>query len=181
MVALRGPVESPLVVQRRRLELIDRGIAGAAQPYHAAAEMPLIEAEAFLSECAEVTAALANKAVRHVVAELQSRELDVVGCCVLLGSGRSAGSLASTLASHTAIHTAEGEFYRDAIKKACECAGLVRSPLREKELWDSAERHLRLSRHELKRRVSELGHPLGPPWRQDEKFCALTAWLMLAG
>ena len=70
MVALRDPVAAPLVVQRRRLELMDRGGSCPAQPYHAAQEMALNDAETFLQECAETAEALAIKAVRDAVAGL---------------------------------------------------------------------------------------------------------------
>lgn len=181
MVALRDPVAAPLVVQRRRVELIDRGTSCVAQPYHAAEKMALSEAEAFVNQCAEVAEALAKKAVRDAVAELAAKGYSVAGCCVLLGSGRSASSLAATLASHTMIHTAEGDFFRDALKKACECCGLAVSPIKEKQVWDQAVTSLRISREELERRISELGRSIGPPWRQDEKLSALAGWIVLAG
>jgi hypothetical protein len=180
MVALRGPAAAPLVIQRRRLELIDPRISGAKQPYHAAAEMPLKDAEAFLGECAEVADAMAYKAVQQSVADLKSKGLNVAGCCVLLASGRQSCSLAATLASHAAIHTAEGDFFRNALQKACAGLGLTSSPFKEKEVWDRATIGLGMSRGELEGRIAELGKSIGPPWRQDEKFCALAAWLLLA-
>lgn len=177
MVALRDPVAAPLVVQRRRVDLIDHGIP--RQPYHAAEKMSLSEAETFLQECADVAAALANNAVRAAVSELSAKGYTVAGSCVLLGSGRLTNCLASTLASHTMIHTAEGDFYRDALKKACEYSGLAVSPIKEKQVWDHAAACLRIPREDLERRVGEMGKSIGPPWRQDEKLCAIAGWLVL--
>ena len=181
MVALRDPVNAPLVVQRRRLELLDRGTACPAQPYHAAEKMALNEAETFLEECAAVAGALAIKAVRSAVDELLEKGYSVAGSCVLLGSGRPASSLGTTLASHTMIHTAEGDFYRGALKKACECCGLAISPIKEKQVWEQAVNCLRISREDLEHRVSELGKSIGPPWTQDEKLSAVAGWIVLAG
>lgn len=181
MVALRDPVAAPLVVQRRRVELIDRGTDCPAQPYHAAEKMPLNEAETFLKECAEVAEALAIKAVQDAVAELAEKGYSVAGSSILMGSGRPASSLASTLASHTMIHTAEGDFFRDALKKACECCGLAVSAIKEKQVWEQAVTRLGTSREELESRVSELGKSIGPPWRQDEKLSAIASWIVLAG
>ena len=180
MVALRDPVAAPLVVQRRRVELIDKGTSCPAQPFHAAEKMALSDAESFLGECREVAEALANKALRNAMAELAAKGYSVTGSCVLLGSGRPANSLAATLASHTMIHTAEGDFFRDALKKACEYCGLGVSPIKEKQVWEHAVTTLRTSREDLECRISEMGKSIGPPWRQDEKLSALAGWIVLA-
>lgn len=180
MVAVRDPVEAPLVVQRRRVELIDHRVAGAKQPYHAAEKMPLSEAEAFINECAEVSAALACKAVRAAIDELTLKGYVVRGSCVLLGSGRESGSLAATLASHTMIHTAEGNFFREVLKTACESCGLEVVPVKEKAVWDRAVAALGRPRAELESCIAELGKSVGPPWTQDEKLSALAGWLVLA-
>jgi len=163
------------------MELIDRGTSCPAQPYHAAEKMTLDEAETFLSQCAEVAGALAKIAVRDAVAELAAKGYSVAGSCVLLGSGRPASTLAATLASHTMIHTAEGDFFRAALKEACECCGLTVSPFKEKQLWDQAVTSLLITREELDRRIGELGKSIGPPWRQDQKLCAIAGWIVLAG
>ncbi len=179
MVALRDPVAAPLVVQRRRVELIEGEIP--RQPYHAAEKMPLREAEAFLDECAAVARAMANKAVRAAVENMAAKGYTVAGSCVLLGSGRAPASLASTLASHTMIHTAEGDFFRNALKDACQECGLAVAPVKEKTLWDRATAGLGMSRADLACRVCELGKTIGPPWTQDEKLSALAGWIVLAG
>lgn len=176
MVVLRDPVAAPLVIQRRRVELIDRRVSGAAQPYHAAEEMNLTDAEAFIEDCAAVSRAFANKAVRATVEDLSAKGYTLAGSCVLLGSGRTA----SSLASHTMIHTAEGNFFREVLNTACEGCGLAVSPLREKEVWDRATASLLLSRNELETRIAGLGKSIGPPWTQDEKLSTLAAWIVLA-
>ena len=181
MVALRDPVAAPLVVQRRRVELMDRGTSlCAAQPYHAAEKMVLDEARTFLTECEEVAGALAEKAVRDAVAELAAKGYTVAGASILMGSGRPAKSLEATLASHTMIHTAEGDFFRHALHTACDCCGLAVSPIKEKQAWDRAANILPISREDLQCRIAELGKSVGPPWRQDEKLCALVSWIVLA-
>jgi hypothetical protein len=179
MVTVTAAASGISVVQRRRLELIDGGMDGAAQPYHAAEPMALREAEMFLARCAKSTNALAGKAVRETLAELAQMGFAVVGACILMGSGRPAGSLAATLASHPMIHTAEGEFFREALKKGCEASGITVTGLKEKELMGQAAGILRTSEEELSRRVTELGRSVGPPWTQDQKLCAAAGWLVL--
>ena len=163
VVAVAGSPRSPEVVDRRRVEFAD-----SKQPYHAAADMELKVAEKFLSHCAKRTDELALRALRAVLADVRKR-YEVSCCGILLGSGRPIPALASTLASHALIHTAEGEFFRQALIHAGEKCGLSVLGLRERELCTP----------ELVRRVTELGRPLGPPWRQDEKHAALAAWMAL--
>ena len=180
LVTLREPIASPLVVQRRRLEIADRQTTGSVQPYHAAEKMKLREAEMFLRERSESAGSLARKAVEEAVAELRAKGWSVAGCCVLAASGRTNVDLAKTLASHALIHTAEGDFFRNALRSACASCGLTVSSVKEKEVAKQSATRLRMAVDELERRAAEFGKSVGPPWRQDEKFCAMAAWSLLA-
>lgn len=178
LVALRDPIAAPLVVQRRRVDLLDQ--ATPRQPYHEAAKMPLPSAETFLQECAAVVESLAKKAVEAVLTELVARRYTIAGSSILMGSGRTPATLQATLASHAMIHTAEGDFYRNALRLACDSCGLGVVPTREKQLWEQAAAGLRRSRADLESRLCEFGRNLGPPWREDQKLCAVAAWIVLA-
>jgi hypothetical protein len=170
---------SPQIIQRRRIELADSRIPGSIQPFHAAKTMDLKNAEAFIASRAAESEAMATAAVRDAVAALVAKGFRVTGACVLTGSGRSGANLAATLASHPLIHTAEGDFFRNALRQACKACGLEVSAIREKDLLQQAAKASRLTVDDLKRWVSETGKTIGPPWRQDEKFCAIAAWTVL--
>ncbi len=180
LVAVAGSPRSPRVLDRRRIELAEPGIPGSKQPYHAAEPLELNDAEALVGRCAKATDLLAHQGLRTVVEDLKKRGHDLVGAGILLASGRPATSLAATLASHALIHTAEGEFFRNALIKASESLRLPVTRVKERELFAQAEAELHVHANELQRRLNELGRQLGPPWRQDEKFAALVAWLALA-
>jgi hypothetical protein len=141
--------------------------------------MQLAEAEAFLDRCGAATQLMAETAVREAAAELAGKGYAVAGACVLLGSGRPATGLAATLRSHPMIHTAEGDFFRGALKAACESCGLPVLGVKEKELIREAAAALGTSADNLQRRAAALGKSIGPPWRQDEKLCAIAGWLAL--
>lgn len=175
MIALRDPAAAPAVVLRRRLELADVRISGAKQPYHAAQQMALNEAEEFIRECSEISQAMARNALDKAVAELGKKGYEVHRACVIAGSGRPSPNLAAILKSHALIHTAEGDFYRDAIRRACGYAGLKTTAIKEKEL------RVQMTMDERAERISEMGKLLGPPWTMDEKLSALAAWLLLDG
>jgi hypothetical protein len=170
-VAVSGSPLSPVVLDRRRIEIADRSIRGSVQPYHAAKELGMPKAESFLKRCSESSQGLAQKAIH----DLRGRH-QVIGCGILLSSGRLPVTLEETLASHAAIHTAEGEFFREVIRRACDECGLSCMGIREKELLALAAPKFGA---DVQLRLNEVGKTLGPPWRQDEKYAALVAWLIL--
>jgi len=180
VVAVSGPPDSPVVVDRRRIEIADPAIASSKQPFHAARELPLPLAEKLIQRCADSTQALAHGALLKMIQELRQMHCEVLGACILLSSGRPVGSLESTLASHAMIHTAEGEFFREALRGASEKCGVPVSGVKEREIFSRAAAELRLPRQALQQRMLEMGKSFGPPWRQEEKLAALAGWLILA-
>jgi hypothetical protein len=178
MIAVAAPVTAPAVLRRCRIELADRRIAGSVQPYHAAKLMPLDQAETYLRSCSDASAALAQQAVRNALTELS--DYQVKGACVLLASGRPLPDLAAILASHAMIHTAEGEFYRSALRDACACCDLTETGIKQRDLMAKAVQALGRSAEDLQRSINIFGKVVGSPWRQDQKFSALAAWLALA-
>jgi len=169
MVAVGGNIDTPRVLDRRRLVIADVEMPGSKQPYHAAAGLPFSEAEALVSRAFESSRALALEGVQAAVKSLQSHGHEVAAYAVLLGSGKPLPELGRILASHALIHTAEGEMFRDVLAWAAEEFGLPVNGVREKEL-DAAS---------LKR-VDSLGKLLGPPWTQDQKHATVAALIALA-
>jgi hypothetical protein len=49
----------------------------------------------------------------------------------------------------------------------------------ERAVYARAAERLCRSEPELRRAVTELGRPLGGPWRADEKTATLAAWMAL--
>jgi hypothetical protein len=179
LVVVTGSPGAPAVLERRRIQIADPRINGSLQPYHAAKEMQLPEAEAFLDRCGAATRRMAETAVREAIAQSAGKGYTFAGACVLLGSGRPATDLAATLRSHPMIHTAEGDFFRNALKAACESCGLPVLGVKEKELLQKAAVALSIAPDHLQLRAAELGKSIGPPWRQDEKLSAIAGWLAL--
>jgi len=181
VVAVSGPLRSPAVVDRRRLELVDPRDPRAKQPYHAAAELELKEAEKLIRHYMAKTKLLARRGLRAIIADLRKKGYEVRGCGVLQGSGRPLPNLEKVLASHPLLHTAEGVLFRDVLAGAGEHCKISVNGVRERELFLQGTAKLRIAADELGRRLTEMGKPLGPPWAQDEKYAALVAWLALAG
>src|SRR5215468_8861694 len=66
LVVVAGPLRSPVVIGRQRIELVDPAIPEAKQPYHAAAQLDLGEAEKLVKRCADEAESLACQALREV-------------------------------------------------------------------------------------------------------------------
>jgi len=180
-VALGGSPNSPEVIDRRRIALIESGSPGGAQPYHGARTMDLPKAEEFITAVIAAIDRSTLVAVR-AFAEAISGNSHAIACCgIVLASGRPLPSLEATLRSHAMVHAAEGELYRAAIARAAKNLSwrCVRVP--ERDLYKLAAKHLRISEPKLKLRITEMGRTLGSPWSADEKCATLVAWLALVG
>jgi hypothetical protein len=169
-VAIAGPADAPVVIARLRIEMVDRGVPGAAQPYHAAVGLEIGEAQRIVANCAARAASLAGAALLSIIEDLAGH--DVTACGLLLAAGRPLPALESILASHALIHTAEGELFREALRAASRECGLPLTEVKERELLTRVPAA-------VARQVAEMGRAIGPPWRQDEKFAAMAAWLAL--
>jgi len=180
LVAVAGDAESVEVLDRRRIVTTDPAIPGANQPYHYAASLGLPESERYLGNCAVLSERLASAAVGEVVRELEGRHYRIVGSAVLLASGRPLPSLSKILASHPLIHTAEGEFFRNAVRKACEGLKISVTPIAERELDERAKSAFGNAASQVQRRITSLGSSIGPPWTKDHKTAALAASMILA-
>jgi hypothetical protein len=180
LVAVSGDPISLEVLDRRRIVTVDPEIHGSSQPYHHAAKLGLPESETYLANCAAISERLAFTAIENVVTELDARGCRIVGSAVLLASGRPLPPLAKILASHPLLHTAEGEFFRNAVRKACERLKIPVAAIRERDLEQQAKTTLGIAASRVQHRISTLGVSLGPPWTKDHKSAALAATTLLA-
>jgi hypothetical protein len=179
LVAVAGTRGSIEVVDRRRIELCASKTPGPKQPYHQAEGQKLDKARQIVTRYAEEAGRLATEELRAVLADLKTRGHSVVGCGLLLASGRPLPDLESILASHALIHSADGELFRDALADAAEKNHLPLLRIKEKEAIGEAASRLRIEAGELQRLIAALGKTVGPPWTQDQKLAAIAAWLAL--
>jgi hypothetical protein len=180
VVAVSLEKSAPVVLERKRIHLVNTFTYTFRQPYHTAEKMPLAEARTFIAHVEKEARQLAQSAIHEMQSELVRLEIKLTYGSLLLASGRPLPSLEKILASHALIHTADGELFREAIVHGCGRCGLKTEGIKERELVERAGQTLRAKPPELLRRVTELGKPLGSPWSQDEKFATLAAWLALA-
>jgi len=166
------------VVERRRITITaDR--PGSKQPYHFAETLGLAKAEKFVGACFAETERLASAALQQVIADLRSRGYRVDRCAIVLASGRTLPDLAKILVSHALIHAAEGEFFREVIRKACAGLDLSVTGLRERDLDQCARTTFGAAATRMRQQLDAVGRSLGPPWTADQKTAALAALIVL--
>jgi hypothetical protein len=179
LVAICLDGRKPLVLRRKRMQLVEIFNYDFRQPYHTAKRMPEGGAE-FIAGVRAQGAKLACDALRELQAELKEADCRVTAGAILLASGRTLPALEQILASHALIHTADGELFREAVAEGCEQCGIKLSRVREKNLLAETTKTFRVAEAPLLKQITELGRELGSPWSQDEKFATLAAWLALA-
>jgi len=177
VAANRGEME---LAARQRLVIAEPKMRGGNQPYHFAAGLGPSAVPKFLETYAAACERQAAQALRAVAAELTSREYRIAGCAILLASGRPLPALDRILSSHPLIHTAEGEFFRNTVRRACERLGIRTRGVRQRDLNVEAAAAFGKAAPRLERSIQEMGRAAGPPWTSDQKAATLAAWLVLA-
>jgi len=173
VVCISGDYATPEIIDRRRIGIIEPTMDGAKQPYHFAETLSLEEAERHIQKCAAASKRLALKAIREMLDAVGARNYRVLGCAMLLASGRALPSLQKILASHALIHAAEGELFRKAVREACEHCRIPVVGIHERELGERANATFGKATARLRQHISSLGKTVGSPWTQDEKTAAL--------
>jgi hypothetical protein len=178
VVCVSGDPTNAEIVDRRRIVVIEPTMEGAKQPYHFAESLCFEEAEHHLDKCSEASQCLALKAVRDMLEAVTARNYRVVGCAILLASGRALPPLPKILASHALVHTAEGEFFRKVVREACEHCHIPVVGIRERELDERANAAFGKAADRVRQHISSLGKTVGSPWTQDEKTAALAGLIV---
>jgi hypothetical protein len=182
LVALGEAQGAPVLVERRRLELMaPDDAAWAKQPYHAAHGLDPEDARDVVARGARAARRLALRELKAAVERaVHAGHRDVAGA-VLMGTPMPAWSVDEILAVHFRMHKAEGALFRDALAHAVEACGLRPVPLPEKALEARACEALAARPPALAAALAVLGRAAGPPWGRDQKDAALAAWVALRG
>jgi hypothetical protein len=177
LVALGGPLTSPTVLHRSRIELGDPHVPRFV--YHEARDAPPSKAPQLVRRAKDVACAAATTAIRQVVEGLSSDGWQIVGGNVLTSTARLPAALEAILASHALIHAAEGELFRGALLEGCSAGHIRAGTVPERELWTHSENVLGLDPAALQDRLKAMGQVAGRPWGMDQKLAAVAAWMAL--
>lgn len=175
VVVAVGNVDLPQVVFRGTLDCGDPSIP--TQVFHAAAELDLEQAAALVARAENVMGTVTAAAVSGVIDELHGHDIVAAGLSGTLDVAPD--SLSKILSSHVLLHTAEGEFICRVLVEAATGQGLGVYQVPPRELVSRACTTFQLEEPQLRQMLADIGKPLGPPWRRDEKDATLAAWLAL--
>ena len=178
LVAVAGPLDQPVVADRRRVELVDDEVP--AHVYHAAQKAGPADAGALVRKAERTARALSRTAVRTVARDLGKAGFEIVGIGLGVAEPHPPAKLEDVLASHALVHAAEGELYRHALIRAGESCRLPVACLPRKALATHAAKELGLRGIQMQAQLTRMGREIGPPWRQEQKEAALAAWVSLA-
>jgi hypothetical protein len=181
LVALGKSDGGPVIVDRRRIELVEEDDASwAKQPYHAAEGLAPAEARALVKRGVDAARRLAVRELRAAVVRARESGHAIAGCAVLVAEPMPDWSVDEILAVHFRMHKAEGVLFRDALVRAADACGLRSIAIPEKRLTEHAERALATLAGALLKKVEALGRSAGPPWAKDQKDAALAAMIALS-
>jgi hypothetical protein len=173
LVVIGASEEGFHVIDRRRIELVDRAdIDWAKQPYHAAENLPPAKARQLVERAIASAHRIAAKELRAFVKRSREAGHEIDGCVVLVGSPMPDWTVEQILAVHVRMHKAEGVLFPAALAGAVEACDLNLVTMLEKELPARAEAA-------TMKTLLELGKSAGPPWGKDQKNAALAAMLLL--
>jgi hypothetical protein len=168
------------VVDRRRMELVEKGEASwARQPYHAAQRLNAGAARALVRRGVERARRIAVREIRTAVKRTRDAGHRVAACAVLVVGSMPDWTVDEIRAVHFRMHKAEGVLFRDALARAARTCGLRLLRIPEKQLDEHAERALATSVTKLRKTIASLGKAVGPPWGTDQKDAALAAMIAL--
>jgi hypothetical protein len=175
-VVLGGSSDSPRVVSKLEVKLVDPKSPATSQPYHEVMDLPRVDSERAVRKSAAAIEAIAQKAIAGLIKELQGQGMKVCGAGIVGSKDRDLSRIGNY---HIRAHAAEGLLFRRVLDLAADTNGLTRRTFPDRELDQIAATELGLSIAVLKRKVNDLGRLLDAPWRADEKKAATAAWLVL--
>jgi hypothetical protein len=176
-VLLAGPVGSPRVLDRRRIELSDPSVPDTMQPYHAGLHAERTDA-ASVEQLTRVIARCAHQELAGLVRAYREMGHQPTRIGIVVGSIIDPATIANP---HIRAHTQEGRLFRTVVETAAEKLGIASAVLVERELYATAARTLGGSPGRLQHAATDLGRTVGRPWAAPEKTAVVAAWLALTG
>ena len=176
-VVLAGGADSPRVLKRTELTLADPSVPATSYPYHEVMELPWAKAQIAVKDTLNLIEVIATTALTNLAREIEAGGLKVSRVGIVGAGARDLEKLGS---AHIRAHAAEGVWFRRVLELAAEACGLPKRTFDERRLNETAALELKRSTTELALMLTDLGRPVGRPWRADEKAAAVAAWLALS-
>jgi hypothetical protein len=178
VVVLGGPPESPAVLLKGEITLIDPKVPATAQPYHQVMDLTWEQSERAVRRYVTSIERIATRALTELIQKMRTGNRRVAGVGILGAPDRDLKRIGN---SHIRAHAAEGVLFRRVLAVAAQANGLKCQTFSDRNFDEAAAVKLGTRYSRIKRSLSDLNASVTPPWRNDEKQAAMAAWLMLHG
>ena len=178
VVALGGSAESPVVILKSEIKLVDPKYPATAQPYHHVMELPWPEWSGAVSKTSRAIELIATKAFAKMIEELRAHGHSVAKVGVVGAPERDLLRIGNP---HIRAHAAEGILFRRVLESGASANGLTSQTFSDRDFDKVAAAQLGGSHSKIKQRLDNLRQSVSPPWRADEKAAAMAAWIVLHG
>ncbi len=178
-VAVAGRAGAPVVVDRRRIELIEEGLPN--QPYHhETLALDTTRAEEMVRAVRKSAAQCAARALRSLRGSL----LETVGEVVAMAMRRAPlprlpETVAEVHASYQVMVRADAMIYYEALSQAAASLDVGVELIPRGEERRRAAETLGIEEDRLDRWLADLRGSLGPPWQRDHQEAAARAIIAL--
>ncbi len=176
VVAIGGTRESPLVLLKTEIKLIDPRVPATGQPYHEVMELPFAQWQRAVNKSEQAIERVATKALAKLIEELQRNGCKPVGVGVVGAPHRDLARIGNP---HIRAHAAEGVLFRRVLGLGAESNGLKYRPFSDRDFDKDAAASLGANYAQIRKSLNNLRQTVSPPWRTDEKQAALAAWMVL--
>lgn len=175
-VVLGGSRETPVVLLKTEIKLVDPKVPGTAQPYHVVMELPWEESQRAVRKYAAAIERTAHKALAELIDKQRSNGMKIAGAGIVGAPDRDLVRIGNP---HIRAHAAEGVLFRRVLDLAAQSNGLKWQVFSDRNFDEAMAEKLGAKHSRVKRTISELGRSISPPWRADEKQAAMAAWLII--
>lgn len=176
VVLVAGPVRTPKVLDRRRIELSDPARPRTRQPYHAGFGTAQTS-QAVIARLVRIIRRSAKAATRTLLGEYARTGARPRRAGIVVGSVIDPVRIGNP---HIRAHALEGALFRTVAVEGLLALGITSTVVLEREVYAAAARAARVPERRLKGIVAELAGQVSGRWRSEEKTAAAAACLALA-
>ena len=176
-VVLGGPPESPIVLLKTEIKLVDPKVPATRQPYHVVMELPGPQWPRAVSKTAKAIERVTAKALDSLIRELQAQGHKPIGVGVVGAPDRDLARIGNP---HIRAHAAEGVLFRQVLELGAAANGLKCKSFSDRD-FDIVAAKLNKNYSKVRKSLDNLRQSVSPPWRTDEKQAAMAAWIVLHG
>ncbi len=177
-VVLGGPPESPVVLLKTEIKLVDPKLPATAQPYHVILDLPWDEWPRAVRKSAQAIERVASKALGSLTDEQLANGRKVIGVGIVGAPDRDLAHIGNP---HIRAHAAEGVLFRQVLDIGAASNGLKWQAFSDRDFDKTAAVLLGAKHLKVKQSLDALRQRLPAPWRKDEKQAAMAAWIALHG